>query len=123
MNTITQPTGSIKTVPNYCHYRPIHLLFIGILLAIGLALCSTQFGTMFWGNWLHSVSFSLGIISVLLAIAVFGGLLANSKLAFASTLGTLLFLYVFLFWTFPGWLLLYKLIHWVLIPGPMPRGM
>jgi hypothetical protein len=46
-------------------------LLPGILLAVGVVLCSAQFGIMFWGNWLHSASFSVGFLLMIIAFAVF----------------------------------------------------
>jgi hypothetical protein len=106
-----------------CQTWSIRLLSPAIVLASGLALCSAQFGTMFWGNWLHSASFSIGLLIVLLAIGIFCGALVDSRKVGVTAFGVLFVLYLFFFWTFIGWLLLFKLIHWAFIPGSMPAGM
>lgn len=83
------------------------------LLAVGVYFCSLDYGRQFWGNWLHSGSFNLGLLAISFAI---GSFIANTR-SLVSGLVVGIALVVFaglLLWTYPGWLLLHSLIH-----GPM----
>src|SRR5688500_17869168 len=93
------------------------------LAIIGAILWRLQFGEMFWGNWLHSRSFSVGLLSILAAIGLAAGISSKRGRVGTIVFGVLLVAYLFFFWTFIGWLILYKAIHWALIPGPTPAGM
>lgn len=86
-------------------------------------MCREQFGHIHWGNWLHSPTFSIGALLILLAMSIAIGSLTGNPIWGIVALGTLLITYLFLFWTFPGWLILYKFVHWAFIPGPTPAGM
>ena len=69
---------------------------------------------MFWGNWLHSASFSIGFVLSLIATAMFIGGRTG-----AIFLCILAFLCVIFFWTFPGWLILHHFI-WNIVNGGGP---
>jgi hypothetical protein len=79
------------------------------LLALGLVLCHWEYGAQFWGNWMHTRSFNLGIAFISVSMGAFVG---TSRSRFADLLSTiiLLLLAVALLWTYPGWLLLHTVI-------------
>ena len=77
---------------------------------------------MFWGNWLHSLSFTLGLAAICLAAAIFTGAVTRN-----FTIGIALFVVLIIadllfFWTFLGWLALHQFIWNLLHPGDMPGG-
>ena len=97
------------------------ILTFGILIG-GVVQCLTQFGSMFWGNWLHSTSFSVGFLAVISSIAAATGLLAERPWAGFGTFCVLLSVYAFFFWTFLGWQITHRVIY-ILFFGDVPPGM
>jgi hypothetical protein len=101
--------------------RTQFLLSTALLMA-GLALCALEYGKMFWGNWLHSASFSCGALSIIAAAAIYVLCATKKPSVSGGTAAFLMFVYWLLFWTFPGWLALHKFIFLVFL-GEAPRGM
>ena len=79
------------------------------LLVLGLVLCCWEYGTVFWGNWLHTASFNFGIAFICVGVGLFAGA-SRSRFTGLITTAILLLLGAILLWTFPGWLLLYTVI-------------
>src|SRR4051812_13615185 len=96
------------------------LLLSTALLIAGLALCALEYGKMFWGNWLHSLSFSCGALSIIAAATIY--LLCATKKPWVSggTAAFLMFVYWLFLWTFPGWLALHKFIYLAFLGGAPP---
>jgi hypothetical protein len=90
--------------------RRLIYLIAAACFALGAVLCPLKFGTMFWGNWLHSASFHVGLVAVSAGIALLVAGYTASWTVGIAVFGVLLVLDAFLFWTFPGWLMLHHLI-------------
>jgi len=83
-----------------------------VLAAItaGVVLCYSEYGEDFWGDWLHSRSFNIGLLSTTFGIAVFVGARFSRKAGFIVAAALLLSIWWWL-WTYPGWLILYHFIY------------
>lgn len=81
----------------------------GLCLATGLWLCWSEFGHEFWGNWLHSGSFTLGAVLVVVGGSLIAGPFVGRKPTIVCAVG-LLVAYLALLWTWPGWLVVHHVI-------------
>src|SRR4051812_47146532 len=89
-----------------------------LLIVVGLVLCGWEYGTMFWGNWLHSTTFNLGVLAICTSAAFFvgnicarrAGLFMPGLLAFVITAYVLAIVVFIVLWSFPGWSILHALM-------------
>ncbi len=80
------------------------------LLCLGAWLCVVDFDAEDWGGWMHYPTFTFGALLLVLGSASFvGALLRNANIG-CGLLVLLFTAYLALFWTYPGWLLLYNII-------------
>jgi hypothetical protein len=79
------------------------------LLAIGMTLCGWEYGSQFWGNWLHTLSFNIGLALICVVVSLFAGT-AWSRQTGLYTAFLAFFAIGFFLWTYPGWLILHALL-------------
>ena len=94
--------------PNRSKFREPFIA--AMLFVVGLAACWSGFGSEFWGNWMHSISFNLGVgvICVALGKVIHSAFPRLAVLKTAAVFGVIAVLFL---WTYPGWLALHFLIH------------
>jgi hypothetical protein len=107
---MTIPNQNSSTYSGKGFRFSLRILIVSVTFwAVGLGLCRLEYGTQFWGNWLHTASFNLGAALICVGVGIFIARALSIVAGLIAAFSLLALTFVFL-WTYPGWLMLHSLV-------------